>query len=242
MELMEQLKSVFKDGEIVTVYKNKVYDYTINILKPTKNQPYTLVFTDGLSQIPQAVSEKHEEFKYIELYFCLPDYWKIDENTAEFNWPIKWLNKLAELPQKNGSWFGPGDTIPAGNPPKALSEKLAQNHFILAEPMLFKNELTSVQNNNKSIKYLAVVPIYQKEVDYKLRNSAKVFMAKYQLNKHNELVDNYREPVVGKMKFKYMWLVAVTVLILIAVAYVLFTDGSWVHDANEISTPPLPNQ
>lgn len=233
MELVEKIKNTFNTTDSIEVYKNELYNFAVHILKPTKKNPYHIVFTSGLSNYTQNVSDKYQEFKHIELYFCLPEYWKIETDTPEFNWPLKWLNRIAEVPQKSNSWFGPGDTLPAGNPPKELSEKLKQNHFILAEPMLFREELTTVDLNDKSIKFLAIIPIYQKEIDFKLRNSAKVFMSKYQFKNHNELVDNYRETTVGKINYKYIWLTIIAVLVLTAVVYVLFTDGAWIHDELE---------
>ena len=230
MELVDKIKNTFNTTDSNEVFKNETYNFSIHILKPTRKNPYHIVFTSGLSDFAQNVSDKFPEFKHIELYFCLPDYWKIDNKSPEHNWPIKWLNRIAEVPQKNNSWFGPGDTLPAGNPPEELSDKLKQNHFILAEPMLFSEELTTVNLNDKSIKFLAIIPIYQKEIDFKLRNSAKVFMSKYQFKNHNELVDNYRETTVGKINYKYIWLTIIAILVLTAVAYVLFTDGSWIHE------------
>lgn len=226
MELINELKNIFTDAEIVKLQENKAYGFSINWLKATKKRPYHIIFTLGLSDNEQAVSEKCKDYKYIELYFCLPDYWKIKDDSPEHNWPIKWLNRIAEVPKKNKSWFGPGDTLPAGKPAERLSSMMEENHFILTEPMK-EEQLNEIQIEEKTIKFLAIIPIYQKEFDYKLRNSAKVLMAKYQYKNYNELIDNYRESVVGKMSFKYLWLVIVAVLVMAAVGIVIFTEGEW---------------
>tara|TARA_B100000809_G_C15029220_1_gene491296 strand:- start:241 stop:930 length:690 start_codon:yes stop_codon:yes gene_type:complete len=226
MELTDKLKTIFADAEIVKIQDNETHSFSINWIKSTKNRPYHLIFTSGLSNKEQTVSEKCVEYKHIELYFCLPDYWKVSEKSPEHSWPIHWLNRIAEVPQKSNSWFGPGDTLPAGNPSKNISSMMEENHFILAEPMKIQ-KLTELELNDKKIRFLSIIPIYQKELDYKLRNSAKVLIAKYQHKNYNELIDNYRESVVGKMSFKYLWLVVIATIVLAAVAVVLFTDGEW---------------
>lgn len=226
MELIDKLKTIFNDGEIVKLQENKTYGFSINWLKATKKRPQHIIFTSGLAKHTQSVTEKCEEYKHIELYFCLPEYWKVEDKSPEHQWPIHWINRIAEVPQKNSSWFGPGDTIPAGNPPKNLSTQMEENHFVLVEPMKMEM-LTEVLVEDKTIRFLAIIPIYQKELDYKLRNSAKVLMAKFQHKNNTEELDNYRESVVGKMSFKYLWLVIIAVLVLAAVATVLFTDGEW---------------
>jgi hypothetical protein len=226
MELIDELKNKFDGAEIVTLKTNEQFGFTINWLKATKKQPYHLLFTTGLSNNLQAVSQSCLEYKYIELYFCLPEYWKMEDESALHNWPVYWLNRIAEVPQKNNSWFGPGDTLPAGNPPKNISSLMEENHFILTEPMKLER-LNELKLDDKKIRFLAIIPIYSKEIDFKLRSSAKVLMAKFQHKNNNELIDNYREPVVGKLNFKYLWLVLVTLLILAAVAMVILTDGEW---------------
>jgi hypothetical protein len=224
MELIDKLNTIFRGTEIVKIQENTAHDFTINWIKATKKRPYHIIFTSGLSQKEQAVNVKCEEYKHIELYFCLPDYWKVDDRSPEYNWPIHWLNRIAEVPQKKNSWFGPGDTLPAGAPPKNISSMMEENHFILAEPMKIE-QLTELELNDKKVRFLSIIPIYQKEFDYKLRNSAKVLIAKYQHKNYNELIDNYRESVIGKMSFKYLWLVIIAALVLTAVAFVLFTDS-----------------
>lgn len=232
MELIDKVKNIFSDAEIVKLKENATFGFSINWLKATKKRPYHIIFTSGLSNKEQAVSEKCIDYKNVELYFCLPDYWKVEDESPEHNWPIHWLNRIAEVPQKNNSWFGPGDTLPAGNPPEQLSSMMEENHFILAEPMKM-DELKEIQLNDKIIKFLAIIPIYQKELDYKIRNSAKVLIAKYQYKNYNELIDNYRNIVVRKFSFKYLWMIIIALVVLSALVFILFFDT----DCHDIPCP-----
>lgn len=198
MNLDIKLADIFNVEDSIIVTENNNYGFTMNLIESTKSRPYKILYTSGLSNFDQKSTEKFPEFKHIELYFCLPDYWDLQKN----DWPITWLNKLAEIPQKNNTWFGPGDTIPAGKPAESINEKFSQNHFMLVEPMLFKDDIETIEIDDKAVKFLAVIPIYQNELEYKLKSSAKVFVAKYQFKKYNELVDEYRLNISKSMKWK----------------------------------------
>jgi len=194
MELLTVLKEKFKNLNFKLLKQNKKYGFDIVLLEPQKGIPYQLIFTVGLSNQIQNTSEKYSDFKYIELYFCLPEYWKINQN----HWVVEYIDKLGQIPQKNNTWFGPGDTIPTANPPTQISDKLLQSYFILSEPMLLENQLKEVVLNDKTIRFLAIIPIFKVEFDYKMRNSAKVLIAKMQYKKMNEMLDEYRKPVARK--------------------------------------------
>lgn len=178
--------------------KNDTYHFSIRKIEYLEKK-IQLIYTDGLRNFEQKTNEKHEDLKHIEIYFCLPDYWDLSEEKN--NWPVKWLNKIAEVPQKNNTWFGPGDTLPAGNDKLPLSDKMLQNHFILSEPILLNEELNDLIPSDKKVKFLAVIPIFEIELAYKFKNSAKVLLAKFQYKKHTELVDEYRESVIKKKMF-----------------------------------------
>ena len=119
----------FKSSSVI--FENQNYNFSIHHCIPVEGN-YQLLITDGLRSYTQGVNEDNKDLAHIELYFCLPDYWNLERNP----WPLEWLNKLAEVPQKNNTWYGVGDTIPAGNPPAELDEKFTANHFILARPNL----------------------------------------------------------------------------------------------------------
>ena len=171
--------------------KNEKYNFSIYKIKQ-KN--YQIVFTAGLSNYQQAADIASNSLSNIELYFCLPEYWDIEKN----NWPIHWLNRIAQVPQKNKTSFGIGDTLPAGNPPNPLDEKFLAEYFVLLEPMLLHDEL--VTQHSENFKWLAVVPIFKKEFDFKLQNSTTALLKKFEVQNVTEMVDTFRLPV-GRKKF-----------------------------------------
>lgn len=169
--------------------KNEDYNFSVYRIIQDNCQ---LIFTEGLANYQQSVDDSNKSLEKIELYFCLPDYWDLEKKP----WPLYWLNRIAQVPQKNKTWFGVGDTLPAGNPPKALDEKLLAEYFILLEPIFLKEELA----NNSNFKWLAVVPIFKKEFEFKTQNSAIPLIKKFELNSITEMVDVFRLPV-GRKKF-----------------------------------------
>ena len=189
----QKLCSIFPEAEILFRNENEKYDFSIYTVKPT-DKNYQLLVTDGLSKRNQEVTENHSKFAHIELYFCLPDYWDLERHS----WPIYWLNKIAQVPQKNNTWFGPGDTIPAGNPPQPLSEQFTANHFILSEPLLLKDILSGDEWENEAFQFLSIIPIFQPETGFKLRNSSTVLIHRLQNKGVSEMIDIYRTSVCRK--------------------------------------------
>lgn len=236
MELMQKLENVFLGADIVKLQTNRLHDFSINWIKATKQRPYHILCTSGLANKEQNTSEKYPEFKHIELYICLPDYWKLDKKDSEHHWPIEWLDRIGAAQQTTESWFGPGDTLPAGKPPKTFSPKMEQNHFILAEPMEVE-VLKEVKLEHKLVKFMSIIPIYREEIDYKLRNSAKHFMARYQLAKNTELVDNFRQSVVKKMNFKKVgWYVILTIGISTVLLFLILGLLNYLSQPNSSSS------
>jgi len=193
--MLEKLHTIFNSDSVKICEKNKLYGFEINLIKPV-SKDFQLIVTSGLANYLQPVNENFERFKHIELYMCLPEYWDLNQ----IKWPIEWLNKIACVPQKNKTWFGPGDTIPAGNPPQFIDEKLKADYFILSEPILLEDELGLEKWTDTGVHWLAVIPIFKKEFDFKTQNSATKLFEKFALKNVAELVDIYRAPV-GRKKF-----------------------------------------
>ena len=94
---------------------------------------------------------------------------------------------------------------------------------MLTEPILFKDEFETIEIDEKAIKFLAIIPIYQNELEYKLKSSAKVFVAKYQFKKYNELVDEYRLNISKSAKFKKIGWYIILGLSMLMLAFIVLT-------------------
>ena len=189
----EQIEHALGESGSQLVKTNEEYGFEIYHLSK-KDLPYQLLFTAGMSKNIQIVDKANEGLERIELYFALPPFW----NMSTFSWPILWLNKIAQLPQKNKTWFGYGDTIPAGNPPEYLHDACDMNHFIISPPNYFHQEFSKDDFSEANFKMLAVMTLFQTEVDFKLRNSHTILFKKLKKKAINEILDTYRTSVCRK--------------------------------------------
>ncbi|MBI3136647.1 MAG: suppressor of fused domain protein [Bacteroidetes bacterium] len=189
----EKLQTIFGAADAPVLHKNAEYGFVIRSLKP-ESGAFRLLFTEGLSARPQPVDEKNQGHERIELYFLLPEYWDFSKK----NWPVYWLNRIAQVPQKNNTWFGVGDTLPAGNPPENIDENLKCTYFILSEPMALHNQLNRNLLVDAGFQMLAVIPIFAKEFAFKTQNSHKALFQIFADKKIDETVDIFRQPVARK--------------------------------------------
>lgn len=179
-ELFENSELLFEDTE----YHFSVYRKDMNEIDRI------VIYTSGLQNYAQPVSDKTKQPERIELYFLLPGFWNLENK----NWPVEWLKKIARVPQKNNTWFGYGDTVPAGNPKIEIDETLKCTTFILWKPIEMENLFARFSD----FSFLCVIPIFEKEFDHKMQNGHNGLMQKFKEKNLTELVDIYREPVARK--------------------------------------------
>lgn len=194
-ELLSELENRFGKEAIQEISPKNLDDFPLLIISSPIRSGITIVMTNGLSNYKMPVPEKFAERAYNELYFCLPSYWDMNENSTS-SWTYNWIQKLAKHAVNKNTWFGPGHTIPNGNPPQALSNTMKQNHFILLEPLLLNEVLKpiSISENEhaKTIYFLGIVPIFNDELDYKMGKGTYKFLQKFTAPGTSELLDDYR--------------------------------------------------
>jgi hypothetical protein len=184
--MIDELKELFVTKSITELVKDEEYGFSIHQFIP-ENSSFQLLVTEGLQNRKQEVNEANEDLAHIELYMLLPDYWNLEVKP----WPVNWLERIARVPQKNDTWFGNGDTIPAGYPAEDMEEGFKANHFILSRPIRLSEQFKD-SNWKASYSPLAVIPIFQTEVDFKLRNSHTILFKKFAKKGVTELIDPYR--------------------------------------------------
>jgi hypothetical protein len=152
-----------------------------------------ILLTNGLSEYKMPVPEKFKERAFNELFFCLPSYWDLnDRNNPTMNWVFVWIQKLYKHVTDKATWFGPGHTIPCGNPFKSLSETMKSNHLFLIDPMLMKEEMIPFEQDDKTTYFLAILPIFEDEMDYKRGKGTFKLLEKLANSRISEKLDDYR--------------------------------------------------
>ncbi len=130
----------------------------------------SVLMTDGFSEYKMPVSEKHEGKERVELYFCLPDYWDLnDTSNPNMNWVFHWLNRLVKHATEKQSWYGHGHTLYCGTSTASLSGTMKQDYFLFLDPMLLQKELMPIEVSGTTIHFLAVIPLFKNEFEYKQR-------------------------------------------------------------------------
>jgi hypothetical protein len=166
----------------------------ILLFKSKENPLSSILMTNGLSNSAMNVHEKHREEAYKELYFMLPSYWEIKEITnPKFNWVLHWLIHLKNYLQVNNTWFGHGHTMPCGKEMKALSNTMLQNHFILSRPIALQQDLAPITLADRQVGFLAIIPIFGDEMDYKQGKGTVKFFRKLEGAKITEKLDDFRK-------------------------------------------------
>jgi hypothetical protein len=189
-EFISELKNRFGDKSVEIIQPKNTSDYTLALISVDKRSTIKILITLGLSEYDQPVPEKYHALKNIELYFCLPSYWDIDNSNQ--TWIFDWIQKLAKHIVSKNTWFGHGHTIPNGNPATSISQTMKQNYFMLSGPIFLKNELKPISIEKKEIQFLSIIPIFEDELDYKLGKGTYKLIKKMNDKGISELLDDYR--------------------------------------------------
>jgi hypothetical protein len=159
--------------------------------------PVTVLMTNGLRNYTMPVPEKETGNEHIELYFCLPSYWEWEDlDNPNMNWVFPWIQRLAKYVQEKETWFGHGHTMQAGKDMQPLSPTMKQNHLFLMRPLFLEQALEPLQVGDKEVQFLAIVPIFEDEMDYKLGKGTAKFISKLIGKGVNETLDDFRSTVL----------------------------------------------
>jgi hypothetical protein len=171
----------------------------LHCVPPSDHRPYYTLVTSGMSDLPMHVPEGAEELRFAELMFSLPPDWPLEQETLkdEINyWPLRLLKMLARFPHEYDTWLAQGHTIPNGDPPAPFAANTRLCCALLALPMIAPEDfLELVIDEDKTIRFYSLVPLYQEEMDFKLQNGMDALgerLAEYDVT---ELLDINRRNV-----------------------------------------------
>lgn len=193
MTLLEKaLREKFGDDKVQTI-PSSADAFPLLLVEMESRSTVRVLMTNGLSDYRMPVTPKYAGREHNELFFCLPSYWDLEDvDNPRFNWVFDWIQRLTKHILEKQTWFGVGHTISAGNPPVELSETMKQKHFIFSDPMLLHQELAPLTIEGKTIRFLAIVPIFDDEIDYKTGKGTYKFQQKLAQQNISEMLDDYR--------------------------------------------------
>lgn len=198
-KLRKALESKIGEHRVHSFNRNSTDYIDLLLLDIETKSPMKILMTDGLSEYKMPVPERYKDRAFNEIYFALPSYWEIEEgDNPLMTWPIDQIQKLAKHVIENETWYGLGHTFSNGNPPASLSENMKQNHLMLTDPILLEDLFLPLSIDDKTIHFLAIVPIFEDELDRKMSSGYFKFIRKFRLKNGNELLDDYRTSIYKK--------------------------------------------
>ena len=176
----------------IKVHSTSNISFSIVTVQSVERKGVTFLMTNGLSAYEQPTTEKNKAHKHIELVFCLPSYWDLNDDIPTMNWVKTWLNKLGTHLLEKQTWYGDGHTFANGNPIEPLSPTMKQKYLMLVEPDLFSGELAPINLENKQVHFLCVIPLFEDEFDFKMGKGTFKLKKKLRDKGINELLDDFR--------------------------------------------------
>lgn len=187
-------------GEIETVFhelKSPDVHLDIYVIKPTQQENYYKLVTIGVGayqmQVPQELQNLGMD--RAELVTFLPADWNIKGTKEEDYWPIRMMKTVGRLPIWYKTWIGEGHSIASedGNP---YAGNTKQNSCFLLRSMSEEGEERSLLlPSGKKVRFYQIIPTYQEEMDYKLKNGCQALVQKLYENDIDMLINSQRKNV-----------------------------------------------
>jgi predicted Zn finger-like uncharacterized protein len=189
-------------GTIDSVFHELVSDLVhidIHQVAPTEQKPYWTLITSGMSDLPMTTPEGVDVPRYAELLISLPPTWPLDQaafKDENHYWPLRWLKLLARLPHEYETWLDWGHTIPNGDPTSPFASNTQLCSAMILDPVLVPDEFRNLTiHQDKVISFFSFVPIYQEEVDFKLKRGSTPLIERLANEGVNELLITDRKNV-----------------------------------------------
>ena len=159
-------------GPISSVYHEMLSDgvhIDVQVVPATEDFPFLRLVTSGMSDLPMQLPEHVDAPCYMELMITLPADWPLDQADVENErhyWPIRLLKELARFPHKHRTWLGNRHTLPYEAP---FADNVGFDSAIILPPVASPEAFAElVIDANKTIAFMAVVPLYPEELTLKL--------------------------------------------------------------------------
>jgi hypothetical protein len=161
-------------GPVAGVWHQIVSDrihVDVEIAGPTAQSPYTLLVTSGMSARAQTVPRGRRQFRFAELCMLLPADWRapVAGQTPEPQdyWPLELLQELARIPHDYGTWFGPGHSVPHGEPATPYLPGLELTGVVMFPAKPADDKLSRIPGRPR-IEVLQIFPLSTFEMELKL--------------------------------------------------------------------------
>lgn len=192
-------------GEVDGVFHELVSDLVhidVHIVAATDDRPFSTLITSGMSDKPMTVPAGAEAFEYAELMIYLPADWPLEQSDFEDEanyWPIRLLKMLARLPHEYETWLAVDHTVPNNDPPEPYADDTGFVCAMIHVPQMESEEFWRLEiDDEKTVNFFSVVPLYPEETDYKLKRGAEALVERLHKEGISQIVDVGRKNVCRK--------------------------------------------
>jgi hypothetical protein len=188
-------------GKIEWVFHELVSDLVhldVLFVKATKERPYHVLVTSGVSDEAMNVPKGMENFARAELLIALPEDWPLTQ--ADFKdganyWPVFWLKQIGRLPHDYNTWIGWGHTIPNGDPPQPI-ENTSFTGVVLEPPFWLPAEFFQLTTQaGDLVSFYDLVPLYFEEMQLKLKLGVEELEKRFERAEIGFVLDPHRPNV-----------------------------------------------
>jgi hypothetical protein len=168
---------------------------------PSDDRPWHSLVSGGMSDLPMSVPDGVHGLAHLELMVSLPPHWPLNQESFENEdtyWPIRWLKILARFPHENPTWLGNGHTIPNGDPPEPFAPGTKLCCWLLAPSITAPEGFGHLTITKKTITFLAMVPLYREEMEFKLKHGCDALLEKFDRMGIGAVLDSSRLNVCQK--------------------------------------------
>lgn len=161
-------------GEVPSVF-HEIFSPDIHVdicmIPPGEDRDYYTLVTMGMGAHKMNVPEELKKYKLerAELLITLPADWKVEDSDEKWYWPIRLLKSAARLPINCDTWLGWGHTLDNVEP---YAENTELCGALLIDPMVGSGNCCKL-SRNEEILFYQLIPIYRKEMEYKIKNGAE---------------------------------------------------------------------
>ncbi len=182
----------------VSIIDEEVSIVAVNLSDTKRVQ---LLMTNGLSSHQMNVPDHLKSQNRCEVYFCVPSYWDLlNDLNAEVNWVINWLELIVHYVKSNDSWLGAGHTLKCGEDKLPLSPTMKQEYFVFSNPVLMYDEFSEIKKFNAEVNFYSIIPLFEKEFEYKQRKGIEKFTQKMIASGISEKLDEFRPSLIKRSR------------------------------------------
>jgi len=196
---LQALSTKFGEETLTVIDKVPNSEVVIVLIRGNFNRKFSLLSTCGLSTSKMPFRQEENNAPFVELCFALPDYWDFNFESPNSKWPIEKLKFLVSYALQKNVHFWDGHTMPNAKPNKPFSVSMKQNHLFLSKPLIYENEFSIVMLEQTEVHWLFLIPIFEKELEYKFTRGVNALKKKLVGAGHGEILDEFRPSAIKRM-------------------------------------------